>query len=384
MADARRTNTNNNTFNKGRGKLRCSHCNENNHTVDRCFHLHGFPLGHKFHKKGEKAGTKSEPSANNTQLEIPSFTQEQYQQLLAFLNNGNTQPKANVTSQFVPSSLSSKVNSTYSNKWVIDSGATDHITSSLELLHKISPSPYSSIALPNGNKVPIDAIGSVQFGSNLSLSKVLHVPSFCVNLLSVSKMTKYSNCSITFFPDFCFLPDLATKKTIGLGRQCDGLYYLSTNTTSPLNLVDPKVNQTSLQPDLWHRRLGHPSIQPLKHLADSILKISFVPNKVCDICHLAKQTRLPFGLSSISTSEPFEMIPCDIWGAFRVSSLSGAYYFLTIVDDFSRHTWVYLMRFKSETQSLLKSFFAYVTTQFNHVSQHFNKMVLQNENTNTS
>ena len=137
MADAWRTNTNNNTFNKGRGKLRCSHCNGNNHTIDRCFHLHGFPHGHKFHKKGEKAGTKSEPSANNTQLEIPSFTQEQYQQLLAFLNNGNTQPKANVTGQFVPSSLSSNVNSTYSNKWVIDSGATDHITLPLSYCTKL-------------------------------------------------------------------------------------------------------------------------------------------------------------------------------------------------------------------------------------------------------
>ena len=99
-------------------------------------------------------------------------------------------------------------------------------------------------------------------------------------------MTKSSNCSITFFPDFCVLQDLATKKTIGLGRQCDELYYLSTNTTSPLNLIASKVNHTSLELELWHRRLGHPSIQPLKHLADSTPEISFVPNKVCDYLSL--------------------------------------------------------------------------------------------------
>lgn len=109
----------------------------------------------------------------------------------------------------------------------------------------------------------------------------------------------------------------------------------------------------------------------MRYLTQSIFEISVCPNKVCDICPLAKQTRLSFGLSSISTVEPFELIHCDIWGAFRVSSHSGAHYFLTIVDDFSRHTWIYLMRYKSETQAFLKSFFAFVETQFNKKVKRF-------------
>ena len=80
-------------------------------------------------KKGEKARNKIEPIANNTQLETPSFTNEQYQQLLALLNDGNAHPKANIAGQLVPLCLSSHTRNTYSNKWVIDSGATDHITS---------------------------------------------------------------------------------------------------------------------------------------------------------------------------------------------------------------------------------------------------------------
>ena len=51
---------------------------------------------------------------------------------------------------------------------------------------------------------------------------------------------------------------------------------------------------------------------PLKHLAGSISEISFSPNKHCDIGHLAKETRLPFSSSSISTTTPFELIHCDI------------------------------------------------------------------------
>ena len=39
-------------------------------------------------------------------------------------------------------------------------------------------------------------------------------------------------------------------------------------------------------------------------------------------------------------------------------------YFLTIVDDFSRYTWVYLLKAKSETQLLLSQFYTLIETQF--------------------
>ncbi|KAI9200802.1 hypothetical protein LWI28_013352 [Acer negundo] len=97
IAAAKRNYSGNNSSNKAKGKLHCNHCNGNNHTIDRCFHLHGFPPGHKYHKKNEQEGGKKGSYANNSQFETPSFTHEQYQQLLALLNNGNTQPKANVT-----------------------------------------------------------------------------------------------------------------------------------------------------------------------------------------------------------------------------------------------------------------------------------------------
>jgi len=79
---------------------------------------------------------------------------------------------------------------------------------------------------------------------------------------------------------------------------------------------------------------------------------------------LAKQSRLPFSPSTISSIKPFEIIHCDIWGRYRHPSLTGAHYFLTIVDDFSRFTWIFLMRHKNEAQSLLKNFFSFVRTQF--------------------
>ena len=52
----------------------------------------------------------------------------------------------------------------------------------------------------------------------------------------------------------------------------------------------------------------------------------------------------------------FELIHCDIWIAYHVSSLSDAHYFLTIVDDKSRAMWVHLMRDKGEASKLVQKF----------------------------
>lgn len=44
----------------------------------------------------------------------------------------------------------------------------------------------------------------------------------------------------------------------------------------------------------------------------------------------------------------FQLVHADIWGPFSSSSIVGAKYFLTIVDDYSRCTWVFSMQVKSE------------------------------------
>ena len=45
-------------------------------------------------------------------------------------------------------------------------------------------------------------------------------------------------------------------------------------------------------------------------------------------------------------------------------TLDGFRFFLTIVDDFTRCTWVYLLKHKSNTQFLLPQFATMVKTQF--------------------
>jgi transposase InsO family protein len=53
-----------------------------------------------------------------------------------------------------------------------------------------------------------------------------------------------------------------------------------------------------------------------------------------------------------------------VWGPFKTSTYNGMYFFLTIVDDHSRFTWLHLMKHKSEATSLIKMFFKHVKVQF--------------------
>ena len=92
----------------------------------------------------------------------------------------------------------------------------------------------------------------------------------------------------------------------------------------------------------------------------------FNDNKMidCEICPLAKQKRLPFTPSSHISSHCFDLIHCDLWGPFSTPTIDGCKFFLTIVDDCSRCTWVYLLKHKSQTQAILEQFYLMIEAQF--------------------
>ena len=87
-------------------------------------------------------------------------------------------------------------------------------------------------------------------------------------------------------------------------------------------------------------------------------------NDLCNVCPLAKQKRLPFPFNNKINSCAFDLIHLDVWGPYTTFTLDGFKYFLTMVDDATRATWVYLMKSKSEVRSLITSFYSRVLAQF--------------------
>ena len=62
--------------------------------------------------------------------------------------------------------------------------------------------------------------------------------------------------------------------------------------------------------------------------------------------------------------KPFQLIHVDLWGPYKVKNHNGFNQFVTIVDDYTRHVWITLIKYKSDIISVLKNFIHYVETQF--------------------
>ena len=93
-----------------------------------------------------------------------------------------------------------------SYKWVIDSGATDHMTGNSNLFTTFQPhSSTSTITLVDGSTFCVLGSETIHPTPSITLTSVLGLPQFSFNLISVSKLTHTLNCNISFFPDYCLI-----------------------------------------------------------------------------------------------------------------------------------------------------------------------------------
>ena len=85
----------------------------------------------------------------------------------------------------------------------------------------------------------------------------------------------------------------------------------------------------------------------------------------CDVCELAKSHRSSFPLTLNKSLVPFMIIHSDVWGPSKFATLDGSHWFVTFIDDYTRMTWVCLMKSKSEVNMLFQNFHKMVCSQYN-------------------
>ena len=111
-------------------------------------------------------------------------------------------------------------------------------------------------------------------------------------------------------------------------------------------LTDNKPSQF----DLWHNRLSHLSENIVKVVLSkcNLSNVNKNPFSICKSCCFGKIHKLPFPSSTTIYTKPLELVHSDLWGPSPVLSSSGYRYYIHFVDAFSRFTWLYLLRNKSE------------------------------------
>ena len=115
---------------------------------------------------------------------------------------------------------------------------------------------------------------------------------------------------------------------------------------------------------LWHKRLGHPSDRVLISAIPSLSSCIFVNNKHvqhhCKHCLIGKMHKLPFVPSQFQSTHPLELVHSDVWGPAPINSSNGYRFYLLFVDDYSRFSWLYLLKRKSDVLNTFKHFQASV------------------------
>lgn len=201
------------------------------------------------------------------------------------------------------------------NDWIIDSGATDHMTATLSLRTNVKKvSSYPDIKLPTGATTEISHVGDMCLDNGLKLSGVLYVPQFSHNLLSIHKLAQDNDCQVMFYPNRCLIIHSATKAIRGNGLLKNGLYYLVCSSHKECNNVVTKKSDYAL----WHYRLGHAPMAKILSIPEVKQLIQRVSSHVCVTCPMVRFVKLPFELSTSHSDTAFELVHADIWGTYRV------------------------------------------------------------------
>ena len=145
----------------------------------------------------------------------------------------------------------------------------------------------------------IIGIGPITLSDNITLKNVLFIPQFRFNLLSVSSLTKDTESLVGFTSTACFIQDLTRELMIGKGRQVYNLYVLDSGS---LLLVPFNKNQNNvvcasiIDNQVWHTRLGHPSMENIDTQSHLLSLHKSKKNKPfhCNVCPQAKQKCLSF------------------------------------------------------------------------------------------
>ena len=357
----------------------CDHCKKKGHGRDKCWILHPHLKPQKFrtphndaraHFSGEmepssSTHTEEKAAAASSYKAMSSahgdfIKRSEIDALIKALkeNSGNTLG-ISLNACIDGISLNASECSKLSKPLVIDSGASHHMISDLELISNIAPA-VGHVMVANGAKVPIKGVGDLKLFNKDS--KAFYMPTFTSNLLSVKRATNDLNCNVIFTPNEVYFQDTETSRLLGKGVTKGDLYLLKdTKLATDLSVA---LNSISDFPKdvLWHARLGHPHSRALNIMLPSILFKSD-----CEACILGKHCKSVFTRSSTIYENCFDLIHSDVWTA-PCASREQHKYFVTFIDEKSKYTWITLLQSKDRVLE------AFINFQ-NHVTNHYNAKI---------
>jgi len=288
-----------------------------------------------------------------------------------------------------------------SRKWTVDSGASHHMTGGPEQFVSLGgDSKVRKVVIGDGSSLPVRGSGDVELvvkgmDSVLYAGETLLVPSITRNLLSVTSLMKNGydvhfraddmSCEIAYDDDVVAHAQLeqnlwvvntelgahsggpiATSDFAVEAEVAEGLTATTTSSPALLEVPEAEVGSANVTQgvglDKWHLRFNHLHEGALQDMQKNgtVRGLDIVGgNSVkgeCLGCALGKHSRGTFRpVEDTKAGDRLDLVHTDVCGPVEVLNLHGhEKYVLTFIDEWSKRSWIYLLKSRAEVFDSMK------------------------------
>lgn len=259
--------------------------------------------------------------------------------------------------------------------WILDSGASAHMTYRKEFFIEIFESSQKTLTLGNKQSVEVSGIGKILIQRYVNgqwedseLCDVLYVPSLRRNLFSEGAIIRKNFTIIKKDTNALIYKNSEVVMIAKITE--NNLYELNIKTVIPntCNLV--QNTQSDLK--MWHERLGHINLKQIKNMCSNSvveglkIKDNEQSDFICEACAYGKQCRLPFHKSVRGKLQPGDLVYSDVCGPMSHESIQGMKYFVLFKDAATSYRHVYFIKNKNEVMEVFKKYNAIIKNQYMH------------------
>ncbi|WVZ24270.1 hypothetical protein V8G54_002814 [Vigna mungo] len=253
----------------------------------------------------------------------------------------------------------------------LDSGCSNHMTCNKGWLVNINHTKKSKVKFADDSTLKVEGVGDVVInrrnGSQVVISNVLYVPDMKCNLLSIGQLVEKGFTVIMGNQNRVELYDSKSRLVLISKISENITFQVCFDGAKNVQCLSAVKNEENWK---WHLRFGHLNFRDLERLEEKAMVTSMppisLPIDACKSCLAGKQPRKAFQSKIEMRSKGcLEIVHSDICGPLDVPSLGGNKYFIVFIDEFSRMSWVYVIRMKGETLEVFKKYIANVERESN-------------------